>query len=303
MSAERWVADGVSIMIPAYNEQEGVGPTIEAVRAALKTIDLPSEIIVVDDGSTDETVARASRYDGVRIVQHPENRGVGISRNTGIFAAQYQAVGMIDADGTYPANSIPALVEGLADHHMTVGARVGRNVARDWARLVPKWLILKLACYISGQRIPDLNSGLRIFRRDSALRFFNILPKGHSWVSTITLAMMSNGMAVKFLPIDYYKRIGKSTFHPIRDTYNYIMVVVRTVMYFDPLKVFFPAGLILLAAGLAKLIFDLVKFNDIKESDVILIVTSFLVLFQGLLADLIVARTKLLADKGGDRWR
>ncbi|MCU0611171.1 MAG: glycosyltransferase family 2 protein [Candidatus Eisenbacteria bacterium] len=300
MNGERWMPDGVSIMIPAFNEEDGIGPTIEAVQQAFLRIDLPGEIIVVDDGSTDGTVERAARYEGVRIVRHKENRGVGIARNTGILEARYQAVGMLDADGTYPADSIPALVEGLGEYHMTVGARVGRKVARDWARMVPKWLILKLACYISGQRIPDLNSGLRLFRRDSALRFFNILPKGHSWVSTITLAMLSNGMAVKFVPVDYYKRIGRSTFHPLRDTYNYIMVIIRTVMYFDPLKVFFPAGLLLLLAGIAKLVFDLVRFNDIKESDVILIVTALLVLFQGLLADLIVARTKLLGN-GGQR--
>lgn len=299
MNEERWIPDGVSIMIPAFNEEDGIGPTIESVQQALSRIELPSEIVVVDDGSTDRTVERAAAYQGVRIVRHRQNRGVGIARNTGILAARYQAVGMLDADGTYAVDSLPALVEGLGEHHMTVGARVGRNVARDWARMIPKWLILKLACYISGQKIPDLNSGLRLFRRDSAIRFFHILPKGHSWVSTITLAMLSNGMNVQFVPVDYYKRIGTSTFHPIRDTYNYIMVIIRTVMYFDPLKVFFPAGLILLLAGIAKLVFDLVKFNDIKESDVILIVAALLVLFQGLLADLIVARTKPRMNEGG----
>ncbi len=302
MSAERWVPDGVSIVIPAYNEEDGIGPTIEAVQAALAKIDLPSEIIVVDDGSTDRTAERAARYDGVRIIRHPENRGVGISRNTGILEARYEAVGMLDADGTYPASAIPDLVEALGEYHMAVGARVGRNVARDYARLVPKWLILRLACYISGRRIPDLNSGLRVFRRSSVLRFFNILPKGHSWVSTITLAMLTNGLPVKFIPVDYYKRIGKSTFHPLKDTYNYIMVVVRTVMYFDPLKVFFPAGLLLLALGIVKLAYDYFALNDIRESDVILILTGFLVLFQGLLADLIVARSKLL-DDGRSQWQ
>lgn len=301
MNGERWVPDGVSIMIPAFNEEDGIGPTIEAVQRALRGLDMPSEVIVVDDGSTDRTVERAAQYEGVRIVRHGDNRGVGIARNTGILEARYQAVGMIDADGTYQADAIPALVEGLGECHMSVGARVGRNVARDWARMIPKWCILRLACYISGQKIPDLNSGFRIFRKASALQFLGILPKGHSWVSTITLAMMSNGMRVKFVPTDYYKRIGTSTFHPLRDTYNYIMVVVRTVMYFDPLKVFFPAGLLILCVGIVKLILDLIAFNDIKESDVIIIVTALLVLFQGLLADLIVARTKLTGTGAGAR--
>lgn len=297
--SDPWVPDGVSVVIPAFNEERGIGPTLEAVLSALSTLDLPSEVVVVDDGSTDSTAAKAAAFPGVRVVSHGKNRGVGVARNTGILESRYQAVVMLDADGTYPADAIPALVRRLSRCHMAVGARTGEKVAKDWLRAVPKWVILRLACYISGQRIPDLNSGLRAFRKASVMPFFSILPPGHSWVSTITLAMLSNGMEVEFIPVNYYKRIGKSTFHPFKDTYNYIMVVIRTIMYFDPLKVFFPAGTILLFLGILKSVLDLVISNDIKESDVIIILSGVVVLFQGLLADLIVARTKLFREKGG----
>lgn len=293
MTAHGWRADGVSIVIPVFNEQDGIGPTLDAVTETLNNVDLPSEIIVVDDGSTDETPERVAAHQGAKLIRHAENRGVGAARNTGIIGAAYQAIVMIDGDATYPASEIPVLLDGLAHYDMVVGARTGRNVAKNIVRAIPKWFILKLACYISGSRIPDLNSGLRAFRRTSVVRFFNILPKGHSWVSTITLAMLSNGLAVKFIPVDYHRRIGRSTFHPFIDTYNYVFLVVRTIMYFDPLKVFLPSGAFLFLIGVAKLIHGYVLWKDIRDSDIILIVVSLFIIFQGLLADLIVAQTKL----------
>jgi glycosyltransferase involved in cell wall biosynthesis len=293
MTAHNWSADGVSVVIPVYNEQDGIGPTLDAVRTALHALDLPSEIVVVDDGSTDETPQRVAAYEHVKLIRHAENRGVGAARNTGIVCAAYQAIVMIDGDATYPAAEIPLLINGLTHYHMMVGARTGRHVAKNILRALPKWFIRKLACYISGSHIPDLNSGLRAFRKSSVVRFFNILPKGHSWVSTITLAMLSNGLAVKFVPVDYHRRIGRSTFHPFIDTYNYLFLVVRTIMYFDPLKVFLPAGAFLFLAGAVKLVHGYVVWQDIRDSDIILIVVSLFIIFQGLLADLIVAQTKL----------
>jgi glycosyltransferase involved in cell wall biosynthesis len=202
MTSHGWRADGVSVIIPVFNEQDGIGPTLDAVTEALGSLQFPSEIIVVDDGSTDETPERVAATPDVKLVRHMDNRGVGAARRTGINAAAYQAIVMIDGDATYPASEIPALLDGLEHYDMVVGARTGRNVAKNVVRAIPKWLIRKLACYISGSHIPDLNSGLRAFRKSSVVRFFNILPRGHSWVSTITLAMLSNGLAVKFVPID-----------------------------------------------------------------------------------------------------
>jgi len=293
MSSGKWDSNGLSVVIPVFDEEAGIIPTLQDVRRTLDGSGIGYEILVIDDGSTDETAEKAASVTGVTVIRHKENRGVGAARKTGILASKYQAVVMLDGDTTYPAGPIPQMFADLAHYHMIVGARTGKKVSRNLARALPKWLILKLACYISGVKIPDLNSGLRAFRKSSAIRFFNILPEGHSWVSTITLAMLSNGLAVKFIPIDYHKRIGKSTFHPLVDTYNYILLIIRTVMYFNPLKVFFPPGAILLLAGIVKGIHGYVRWNDIRDSDILLIVVSLLIIFQGLLADLMVAQTKL----------
>jgi len=291
----------LSVVIPVFNESDGIAPTIESVKSVLSDMETDTEIIVVDDGSTDGTGKVLEGIPGIRVISVPENRGVGAARNTGILAAKYDRIAMLDGDGTYPAEPIPEFASLLDSYHMVVGARTGKRVARNILRAIPKWFILKLACYISGKSIPDLNSGLRAFRKSSVIPFFPILPQGHSWVSTITLAMLSNGLPVKYIPIDYYKRIGKSTFHPFIDTYNYILLIIKTIMYFNPLKVFFPSGIILLLLGIIRLLYNNFRYNDIKESDVILIIASILILFQGLLADLVVARTKFngIAEQQG----
>jgi polyisoprenyl-phosphate glycosyltransferase len=173
-----------------------------------------------------------------------------------------------------------------------VGARRAEKGTMRWLRTPAKEFIRRLASFMTGSPIPDLNSGLRAFRRDVALRFVGILPNTHSWVSTITLAMLSNGYRVGYVPIDYYPRIGRSTFHPVRDTYNYLSLVFRTLTYFNPLKVFLPVSLVILAAGLIKLSYDLVVLRDIRESDVIMIVIGVLIAMLGIIADLVVTQNR-----------
>jgi len=155
-----------------------------------------------------------------------------------------------------------------------------------------KWFIRKIAEYITGKRIPDLNSGLRAFKKEVVMKFFNVLPEGHSWVSTITIALFSNSYDIKFIPVEYYKRKGKSTFHPIRDTSAYFLLVFRAVMYFKPLKVFFPPGFIIFIGGVARTVYDAKVLHRIKESDIIIILVSIFIMTLGLLADLIVKRSE-----------
>jgi len=173
---------------------------------------------------------------------------------------------------------------------MVIGARRREAGTVRWLRAPTKAFIRWLASYLTGVPIPDLNSGFRALRREVALRYLRYLPTTHSWVSTITLALLSNGHPVTWIPIDYYPRVGKSTFHPIKDTYNYLMLVVRAVMYFNPLRVFLPASLMLFLLGLAKTTYDNFVLHNIRESDVIILVTAFLIGMLGLLADLIVVQ-------------
>ena len=141
--------------------------------------------------------------------------------------------------------------------------------------------------------IPDLNSGLRAMKRDLIPQFFPILPTTHSWVSTITMAFLSSGYGVQWMPIEYYKRVGRSTFHPIHDTYNYLSLVVRTIMYFNPLRIFLPVTFGLLAVGLVKMVYDIFTYNfHFAPSTVMLMLTVVQLGALGLLADLIVRKSK-----------
>lgn len=278
----------ISIVIPAYNEEEAIGDDVEAIRRTMDATDYAYEIIVVNDGSTDRTEAIA-REKGARVVSHPENKGVGIARKTGIRAAEGEIIVMMDGDGTYPADEIPALLGYMNRCDMCVGDRTREAGTLKLLRGPAKWIIRHIASYITGKKIYDLNSGMRAFYKEQAMVFFRILPPGHSWVSTITIAYLANGLTVKYTPIAYHPRKGKSTFHPIGDTLQYLSLVFRTVMYFNPLKVFVPLTVLFLGSGVLKLLWEgPIRSGPIKESTIILITVGGLVGVMGLLADLIV---------------
>jgi glycosyltransferase involved in cell wall biosynthesis len=277
----------ISIVIPVYNEEATLGQDIEKIKKAMGKTDYDYEIIVVDDGSTDRSYEIAKEQ-GVKIIRHPENRGVGAARTTGVKVASGEIIVMTDGDGTYPNQDIPRLLEFFPDYDLVIGARKYEKGTWKFLRMGMKWLIRKLASYISGHKIMDLNSGLRAFKKSIAEEFFYLLPTTHSWVSTLTLAFLSNGYLVKFIPIDYYKRKGKSTFHPMKDTYNYLSLVIRTVMYFQPLKIFLPIGLTTLGVGIIRTCYNAWVVHRIKESDIMIVLTGCITLVLGLLADLIV---------------
>lgn len=281
----------LSVILPAYNEEDCITQTIRDVRSALEKAHISHEIIVVDDGSKDQTAERA-RNENVVLVQHEGNQGVGAARKTGIRQAKAEWVGTTDVDGTYPNEDIPRLFKTFQDHNldMVIGARIGPNVAREWPhRAIPKFLIRRLASYLCQRSIPDLNSGLRIFKKAAALDYFYLLPDSHSWESTITLAFLCNKKRVEFVPIDYYKRKGgRSSFAPIRDTYNYVTLVVRTTMYFNPLRIFIPLSFFIAVTGMIKTVYDWVVYHHIGSLDVIIVLGGMMVLLVGLIADLIV---------------
>ena len=196
------------------------------------------------------------------------NKGVGGARKTGIINAKYEYIVTSDADGTYPAEPIPEMLEAMPDNEMVVGARRMERGTLFFLRAPAKLFIRKVASYLSQYPIPDLNSGLRIFRKTTALKYFYLLPDSHSWESTITLAFLCNHERVKFIPIDYFKRTGGiSSFHPVKDTYNYISLIIRTVMYFNPLRIFLPLSFMILVVGLSKSIFDFTQRQYVGVMD------------------------------------
>jgi len=289
------VANLVSVVIPVYNEEEAIGDDLDLILETMKNSGYDYEVIVVDDGSTDATAEIMQQRPGVRLIKHPTNRGVGAARTTGLRAARGEIVVMTDGDGTYPNQDIPRLVAEMEAHgwDMVVGARRREAGTVRWLRSPAKWFIRTLASYLTNTKIPDLNSGFKAFRRDLALRYLNILPTTHSWVSTITIAFLSDGYIVGYLPIDYYPRKGRSTFHPISDTYNYLSLVVRAVMYFEPLKVLLPVSLALFAIGGVKMIYDIFAYHfHFAPSTVIVILTAIQIGALGLLADLVAKRVQ-----------
>ncbi len=286
---------GVSIVIPAYNEERGAGPVLLELLELLERElpGIPHEVIVVDDGSKDRTAEVIQEHvgDRLRVVRHPVNRGYGAAIKTGVGEAIYPWILITDADGTYPSKHIPELLSHRRHFHMVVGARTGPKAAVSALRRPPKWVLRKLASFLSRQNIPDLNSGLRLMRKDILLRFENILPDQFSYTTTITLAMFSAGFHVKFVQIEYLKREGKSKIRPIADTIGFTKLIFRTVMYFDPLRVFIPAALLFLVSSLVIGVGSYSMTGKVMDvTTVVLFTTGFQTLMVGLLADMLNRR-------------
>ncbi len=290
---------GVSLVVPAYNEENG----IEGVVRRLVGLDWvePLELIVVNDGSTDDTSEILERlekeFDCLRVIHAGVNRGYGASLRTGFQAAANDVVVITDADGTYPEDRIHELVALVRKGaEMAVGARTGDDVNIPTIRKPAKAALRHLASYLAGTRIPDLNSGLRAMRRDLVLQYAPILPDGFSFTTTITLASLTNGHDVRYLSIDYAAREGRSKIRPIRDTLGFLALIVRTVLYFNPLKIFYPVAGMLALGVLVSFVIDL-KFVEnapnLSDKTVLLFVALVQTLSLGMIADLIDKKSRL----------
>ena len=284
---------GLTIVVPAYNEEGGIGGVLDDLLDMAGTVAMPWEVVVVDDGSRDRTAEIAHGRDGVRVIRHTVNKGYGAALKTGVRHARYELVCITDADGTYPNGRIPDLMETLVrdELDMIVGARTGPNVAIPLVRRPAKWAIRRLAEYVAGQRIPDVNSGLRVFRKSVALRLLSLLPEGFSFTTTITLGMLANGYLVDYTDIDYHGRIGKSKIRPIRDTIGFTQLVIRMALYFAPLKVFMPvSGLFFaIAAGLG-LISTFIFGRLADVTTLVVVLAAVQITAVGMLAELINGR-------------
>lgn len=280
----------VSVVIPVYNEEKGGAKGINRVKNALQNISGESEIIAVNDGSTDKTEEVLKDFGYLKIINHNNNRGYGAAIKTGIKSAKYENILIIDADNTYPADKIPEILSHTEDHDMVVGARTGKSVHHSILKRIAKWPIHLLANYLTDYKIPDLNSGLRVFKKDLALKYFRLLPNGFSLTSNITLAFLSDGYRVKYIPIDYYKRAGKSKVRPFADAINYLTLVLRMILFYNPLKIFIPLSGIFFLASIASLAYDIFVIDNVGDKSIMLFIGFVQVAILGLLADLINKR-------------
>jgi glycosyltransferase involved in cell wall biosynthesis len=277
----------VSVIIPAHDEEGAVAEVVRSVRKALKG--RPHEVIVVDDGSRDATAARAKAA-GAKVVPMGENRGYGAALKAGLRHSRHDLVAILDADGTYPAEGLPDLLETMAKADMAVGARAGFSKAIPFPRRLPKWLLSQWANYLADRRIPDLNSGLRVFRRKIASKYEGLFPNGFSFTTTLTLAMECHGYVVQYLPIEYRHRVGASKIQPLRDTLNFFSLVLRVVMYFKPLKIFIPLSGIMFLSGGGLGWYEKIHGLPLGGAALLLLVGGVQVAALGLLADLLVKR-------------
>jgi glycosyltransferase involved in cell wall biosynthesis len=282
----------VSIIVPAYNEENAIQGVLNKL-LSIEDSAIEAEIVVIDDGSQDRTSDVIPQHRKITLLSHETNRGYGAAIKIGIRHASHDLICIIDADGTYPSEPISEMVTSLIVEHydMVVGARIGENVTTPLIRRPVKWIMNQLARIVTNSDIPDLNSGLRIFRRTVALCFFNLLPDGFSFTTTITLAMLTNGYRVGYIPIDYFPRIGRSKIRPIRDTLKFLSLILQIALYFAPLKVFLPLGGILIMLAIGWGMFSMLVLGKLADvSTLVILMAGIQIGMLGLLAELINRR-------------
>ncbi len=274
----------LSVVVPAYNEEGAVRSGVEHVLKVLAENNIDGEVVVVDDGSTDNTLAEA-QASGARVIHYPDNVGYGHALKTGIASSDSEYVAIIDADGTYPAEALPRMLELAAGSDMVVGNRGSAMMNVPFVRRPAKWMLNSLANFLAGRKIDDLNSGLRVFKRPSLERFVPLLPDGFSFTTTITLCMLAAQMKVLYEPIVYGTRVGHSKIRA-KHFFNFVLLVVRITVFFQPLRVFLPLGAILFGLGVMKAIYDLFLLN-LSQSAMFAMLAAIMIWSLGLLADMI----------------
>lgn len=277
------VAPDASIVIPAFNEEAAIGNTLDDVIAALEKSPRRYELIVVDDGSKDNTAASATKP-GVRLIKHRRNRGYGASLKTGTLAAKGEVVLFYDADNQFESADIERMIDELEDADATLGARTSKSYA-PFSRKGGKRLLSWLANYLARTKIPDLNCGLRAIRRDLLIEYLHLLPNGFSASTTTTLVLLKEDHDVKFVPVTVKKRVGKSTVRPIKDGIDTMLLIVRLTTLLDPFRVFGPVSVLLFALGVVRGAWYLHLSGGLSMASLFLMVSAVTVFFSGLLAD------------------
>lgn len=240
----------LSVVVPCYNEELGVGGVVRDLQAAISKAGLKAgedfEIIVVDDGSEDGSAAAAEAA-GARVLRHPCNRGYGRSLFTGFAAARFPWILMIDGDGSYPPEDAARLLPYAPRFDMIIGARQGTHFWGSPLKAFLRWVYLFLAGFVAGEKIPDANSGLRLIRKEAFDNSMPVLCYGYSLSTTMTLSFIQGGRFVKFVPIDYLQRTGSSKVRNLRDIPRTLQIMVQIMLYYNPLK--FAVVLALLAGA------------------------------------------------------
>ena len=269
----------VSVVVPAYNESGAIGSLVSGLRRAGSW----REIIVVDDGSSDDTGARAAEA-GARVIRHPYNKGNGASVKTGIRNADGAFILIIDADGQHRPADAARLVAKLSEYDLVVGARSSATQAGA-ARRAGNAVLNGLASYLTEQHIPDLTSGFRAARREYLLEFLHLLPNGFSTPTTTTLAFIKAGYSVRFEPIDAAARQGASKIKLGADGLQFLVILLKVITIFSPMRVFLPMSAVSFGVGGAYALWTIVTQSHVTNSSVLLILASVVILLVGLVSE------------------
>jgi len=276
-------SSNVSIIIPAFNEEEVIGSVVKSITSAFHD----SEIIVVNDGSTDNTAGEIAES-GITVLNHDHNRGYGASLKTGTRAATREYVLFCDGDGQHSVDDVRRLIKECDGYDLVVGARHSAS-HRPIIRRPGKFIMRKFANFLAGTKIPDLNSGLRIFKRDTLMRYLHLMPDGFSFSTTSTFTIMKSNRKYKYIPIKVRKRTGKSTVNQLKHGPQSLLLILRLAVLFEPLKVFLTVSGILAVLSIISLVLDLISTGGIADVTVFLSIATIIIFMSGLLCDQVSA--------------
>ena len=276
----------ISIVLPAFNEGDAIGGVLESLVPMAN--ENGWEVIVVDDGSSDRT-GEIAKNCGATVLAHPYNLGYGASLKTGIHGAEGEVVVIMDSDGQHDQNDIGRLLEHIDNHDMVVGQRSGDSHS-DWIRRPGKFFLGKVANLLAGKKIPDINSGLRAYKKDLLLKLIHLMPDGFSFSTTSTVAYLSMNFRVKYVPIKVSKRIGTSTVSQVRHGFGAILLMLRLIVLFNPLKVFMPIAVASIFTGIAYQVFIIFKDGwHVRGGAVVALTAGVQAFLFGLMIDQISA--------------
>lgn len=277
------IAEQTSVLIPALNEAATIGSLVTSLAQHSPW----HQILVIDDGSTDDTAGRATAA-GATVISHPYNKGNGAAIKTGLRNATGRYVLIVDADGQHQPQDALRIVGPLDRYELVVGARTAHSQA-SWARRIGNSVLNRLASYLTGQAIPDLTSGFRAARRDCLLEFLHLLPNGFSTPTTSTMAFVRAGYSIRFEPIVAAPRVGSSKINLGADGVRFVLILLKVITIFSPLRLFVPISVAMFVLGAGYAVWTVATQAHVTNSSVLLILSSIIILLIGLVSEQIAS--------------